>query len=143
METQSFASVVLTHPLFAAFVAAVMVHAGYSFFRWRADAAILAAGKIIVEEQYRVATQDEVQALLKAAERQGKHDFAEAKLDGIRRLHGDSLKFGHLWWTWWQVCGLVPAHVPAPACMRGKDGLERATKDGLDKTVASVLFKKW
>jgi hypothetical protein len=143
MEFQSFASVMLDSPLFSGLLAAAIVGAGYRFFRWRADVPFWASIELMSEKQFDLAAARDEEKLLAAAERLGKRDFATAKLVDARRPHGAELKLGHLWWTWWQVRGLVGGHVPAPACTSDADGLAAQTKGRLDDMEASDLMRKW
>lgn len=143
MEYQTVVSLVLTNPLFAGLAAAAIVAAGFGFLRWRVDVPFWAYTQLIAKYQYRPATQSEVEGLLTAAERNGKRDFAAARLDDVRGRHSNAPRLGHLWWTWWQVRGLVGVHVPAPACTSRDNGLDIETKGRFDSLPLSDVMKRW
>jgi hypothetical protein len=140
-EYQSLTSLVLTNPLFSAAIAAVIVIAG--FRRWRADAPLWASVKLLSKQQYLIARQPDVDALLRAAGTEGKRDLAERQLDELRKRYPSGLRVGHLWWTWWQVRGLVGGHVAAPPCTCHEDGLSSLTKGRLDMVPLDQLMKRW
>lgn len=61
------------------------------------------------------------------------------RLSTVRSRHAGILTVGHLWWTWWQVRGMVAANRPAPACTP-EAGLDQSS---LENIPLAVLMKKW
>jgi hypothetical protein len=143
MEYQTVASLILTNPLFAGSVAAAIVFGGYRFLHWRANARFWSFLTLVREQQHLVARQHDIEALLSAAKNKGKADFAAAQIEQLRLRFSNELRLGHLWWTWWQVRGLVGARVPAPACTSPDDGLGSMSQHMSDELLLSDLMKKW
>ena len=77
------------------------------------------------EGQFRGATQAQIDAFLASCSREGRGDRALHELAEIRRLHGHTLKQGHLLWAQSRVMGRIPDGVQAPAFVPG-DGVREA-----------------
>lgn len=143
MEYESAFSVVLRNPLFLAITVAVVVFAGFRFVAWRAKEMFWKSAELVITTQFHIATQREVQSLMAAADRMGKRDFATAKLEELRRQQGDAVKLGQLWWTWWQLRGLVSGNTRAPSCNTRDDGLNEQSMAELNHLPVTELMKKW
>lgn len=142
-EFQSLAAIVVTNPLFSAAVAAAIVVGGLGLLRRRAEAPTWAGVRLLHKQQFFIARQPDVDALLRSAGRQGKREFAEKQLADLRKRYPSGLRVGHLWWTWWQVLGLVGADLIAPPCTCSEDGLSSLMKGRIDLVPLDKLMKGW
>ncbi|MEJ6002767.1 hypothetical protein [Paucibacter soli] len=140
----SLMAVLLNSPLFAGLVAASIALAGYRYLQVRRDAPMWASLDLLETEQFRVATPSEIEWFIAAAEREGKRPFATARLAEARSRNGGELRLGQLWWTWWQVRGLIGSNLPAPSCRSKGDGIEdEGSFAKIEGIPLSSLMKSW
>lgn len=124
MDYESVASIVITNPFFAGAAALVIVMAGSMYLRHRRASAFWRVVVLLKDEQYRSATQAEIDSLVAFARKRGEDQLVLAELAEIRRLHATGVKHGHMWFIMWRMRGLLPAHARAPACTKDGGGLE-------------------